>query len=217
MKKIKPNYIGIAIIVILAVGSIYLIKSSPSFSESISSFKSFVPEPYDDSNTSYSTDFDIIEDGLNNMGFLVTQEYYFTQIEEYTKTKKFDFKIAQAYSNASFSYSYDGKVEAGVDFTKISIEKDDADKKIIISVPSSEIHATTIDEDSFQLYNEDSKLWNRIEVQDFNNAQKEFKANAEKKAIQRGVLKKADEQARVVISNFVTQLIGTSDYTIEYK
>ena len=54
-------------------------------------------------------------------------------------------------------------------------------------------------------------------MQDFNNAQKEFKSNAEKKAIQRGILDKADEQAKVIIGNFVDQLIGETDYTIEYR
>ena len=29
-----------------------------------------------------------LEDGLENMGVLVTQEYYFTQVETYTKEKK---------------------------------------------------------------------------------------------------------------------------------
>ena len=31
---------------------------------------------------------EIIEEGLDDMGFLVTQEYYFTQVETYTKEKK---------------------------------------------------------------------------------------------------------------------------------
>ena len=33
-------------------------------------------------------DVETIEDGLENMGILVTQEYYFTQVETYTKEKK---------------------------------------------------------------------------------------------------------------------------------
>ena len=43
----------------------------------------------------------VIEDGLREMGTLITQEYYFTQVEEYTNTEKFWIFD----STASFTYS----------------------------------------------------------------------------------------------------------------
>ena len=46
-----------------------------------------------------------IQDGLVNMGFLVTQEYYFTQIETYSKDKNILFVIP---TTSGFTYSYDG-------------------------------------------------------------------------------------------------------------
>lgn len=208
------NLFGIILIIILGIGSFYLIKSSHLKSaDSNSSFKNLVPKSYDDSNTSYTTDFSIIEDGLNDMGFLITQEYYFTQVEEYTKEKQIAFWT----SESSFTYSYDGIVEAGVDFSKITVSVDDKNKVIAITIPEAEIHTVTVDEDSFKEYDSDNKFWNPIKPKDFNNAQKEFKENAKANAISKGVLDKADTQAETIIKNFVSQLIDVNEYSIEFK
>ena len=67
-----------------------------------------------------------IEDGLENMGVLVTQEYYFTQVETYTKEKKI---LNFINSESGFTYSYDGKVTAGIDFGKITVTRDEETKK----------------------------------------------------------------------------------------
>lgn len=214
-KKSKKllNLLGLILIIILGIGSFYLIKSSHLKSaDSNSSFQNLVPQSYDDSNTSYTTDFSIIENGLNDMGFLITQEYYFTQLEEYTKNKKIAFWT----SKTSFTYSYDGVVEAGVDFSNVKVSVNEKEKIINISIPDAEIHAVTVDEDSFKEYDSDNKFWNPIKPKDFNNAQKEFKENAKINAINKGLLEKADAQAKTIIKNFVFQLVDVNEYSIEF-
>lgn len=208
------NLLGIILIIIFGVSSIFLIKTSHLKStDSNSTFQNLVPKSYDDSNTTYTTDFSIIEDGLNDMGFLITQEYYFTQVEEYTKEKQIAFWT----SKSSFTYSYDGIVEAGVDFSKVKVSANDKDKIITITIPDSEIHTVTIDENSFKEYDSDNKFWNPIKPKDLNNAQKEFKEKAKANAIDKGVLERADTQAETIIKNFVAQLIDMSEYSIEFK
>lgn len=208
------NLLGIILIIIFGVSSIFLIKTSHLKStDSNSTFQNLVPKSYDDSNTTYTTDFSIIEDGLNNMGFLITQEYYFTQVEEYTKEKQIAFWT----SKSSFTYSYDGVVEAGVDFSKVKVSANDKEKIITITIPDSEIHTVTIDENSFKEYDSDNKFWNPIKPKDLNNAQKEFKEKAKANAIDKGVLERADTQAETIIKNFVAQLIDMSEYSIEFK
>ena len=68
-----------------------------------------------------------IQDGLKNMGTLITQEYYFTQVETYTKEKNL---LGFIPSSSEIAYSYDGTVTAGVDFEKITVSKDEAKKAI---------------------------------------------------------------------------------------
>ncbi len=214
MDKKTLNRLGITLIILLGIASIYLIITSHLNSDdSNSSFQNLVPKSYDETNTSYTTDFSIIEDGLNDMGFLITQEYYFTQVEEYTKEKQIAFWT----SKSSFTYSYDGVVEAGVDFSKIKVSVDDNNKVITITIPDSEVHTVNVDENSFKEYDSDNKFWNPIKPKDFNNAQKEFKENAKKNALSKGLLDKADTQAKTIITNFVSQLIDTNKYSLAFN
>ncbi len=177
-----------------------------------SKLKVKIPE-YED-NTEVKVDFSIIQDGLRDMGFLITEEYYFEAIEQYTKSKTIARFLT---SESTFSYSYEGVVEAGVDFTGITVDVNEEDKKILISIPKSEIKNVSIDEDSFKKLEEKEHIWNKIRMDDYNEAQKEFKKHAQDKATERGVLQKADENAKRVIGNFVEQLIDKSEYTIVYK
>ena len=79
---------------------------------------------FDDSpvvNEIVTVNTEVIQDGLKEMGTLITQEYYFTQVEEYKSTERvwiFD-------SKASFIFSYDGVVTAVIDCNNIDISKDD--------------------------------------------------------------------------------------------
>jgi hypothetical protein len=155
-----------------------------------------------------------LQDGLRDMGVLITQEYYFTQVENYEKTKTI-MKFFTSSSN--FIYSYDGVVTAGVDFNNITVEKDDTDNVIIITVPQSEIQYIDIDYDSFKIYSEKDGLWNPTSIEDYNDSLVALKKSVEEKAIEKGVLDKADENAKTIIQNFVTGIVDDSDYTIKWK
>jgi hypothetical protein len=155
-----------------------------------------------------------IQDGLREMGVLITQEYYFTQVENYEKTKTILKFIT---SSSNFIYSYDGVVTAGVDFNNISVEKDDEGKVITIAVPQSEIQYIDIDYDSFKKYSEKDGLWNPISIEDYNASLVDLEKSAKEKAIDKGVLDKADENARNIIQNFVSGIVDDSDYTINWK
>ena len=95
-----------------------------------------------------STSSETIRDGLANMGVLITQEYYFTQVETYTKDKNIFLIIPSA---SGFMYSYDGAVLAGVDFEKIGVQTDEDRKVVTVDLPPSEIQAVTIDRDTFKI------------------------------------------------------------------
>ena len=113
----------------------------------------------------------IIQDGLNDMGFLVTSEYYFTQVEEYTKSKKI-LKILP--SESGFTYSYDGSVTAGVDLEHVKVNKDDDKKLITIEIPNSRIQTVIIDKNTFKVYSEKESIWNSLNIEDYNLSLSEF-------------------------------------------
>ena len=154
-----------------------------------------------------------IQDGLVNMGFLVTQEYYFTQVETYSKDKNILFVIP---TTSGFTYSYDGAVMAGVDFAQIKIETDADRKFITVKMPASEIQAVTIDKDTFKIYSEKDSLWNPLKLEDYNISLVEFENAAKDKAVASGILERSDEQARNLVREFIASLPNTGEYTISF-
>lgn len=155
----------------------------------------------------------VLNDGLRDMGTLVTAEYYFTDIASYTNTETY-FKFIT--SEVSFAYSYDGVVLAGIDFTKITVDKDDSTKTITITLPKSEIISVDIDTTSFKKYSERSGFLNKLELEDYNTSLTAFKDKAKQNAIDRNILVNADKQAVTIVRNFVKGIVG-DDYTIAVK
>lgn len=153
----------------------------------------------------------VIEDGLREMGTLITQEYYFTQVEEYTNTEKFWIFD----STASFTYSYDGVVAAGIDCSRITVVKDDEKKVITITIPKAEITSVTIDNDSFKKYEEKNGLWNKVTTDKFNDSMAAFKETAKNNAVAKGLLENADKSAEQMIVSFAKSVSTDAEYKIE--
>ena len=161
-----------------------------------------------------STSSETIRDGLSNMGVLITQEYYFTQVETYTKEKNIFLIIP---SSSGFMYSYDGAVFAGVDFEKIGVQTDEDRKVVTVDLPPSEIQTVTIDRDTFKIYSEKESIWNPLMLEDYNISLAEFEDAAKEKALGSGILERSDQQAQKLVSEFIVSLPATNGYTVEFK
>lgn len=160
---------------------------------------------------------DIIEDGLRDMGVLLTGEYYFTEVVSYSSIKKlFKTEIKLPFTESSYLASYNGEITAGIDFAALTVTKDDEKKLITIHMPKPEIQNIDIDPNSFELHSEKSGVGNPISAEDFNNSLIELENTARDKAIERGLLQRAEENARTIIENFVGGLVDTGLYSIEF-
>ena len=205
--------IAVCAVAMLVLGIDYLNrqKNAPeeiTFEEPAETMKS------EDEKVLVSVSTETIRDGLANMGTLITQEYYFTQVEKFTKEKKI-FKYIS--SSSEMLYSYDGSVMAGIDFEKIEIAKDDAAKTLTITLPKSEIQTVTIDKDTFQLYSEKDSLWNPLKLEDYNMSLTDFEETARQKALDNGILERSDEQAKVLVSNFISNFPAAAEYEIIFE
>ncbi|WP_196805056.1 DUF4230 domain-containing protein [Butyrivibrio sp. VCB2006] len=156
---------------------------------------------------------EVIEDGLENMGVLITQEYYFTQVETYTKEKKI---LNLVPSTSELVYSYDGAVMAGIDFEQIKITKDEESKTLSVDIPHSIIQAVTIDKDSFKVFSEKDSLWNPMKLEDYNDSLSEFEEAAKEKALENGIIERSDEQARALVENFIGNFPSANGYEIRF-
>ncbi len=216
--KNNKNRLYLAVIVIAVITMIILlvdykknVPAEPSLSD-IAASDNTVKK--DTSKVLVTVNTETIREGIANMGTLITQEYYFTQVEKYTKEKTIMKFIT---SSSEFIYSYDGSVTAGVDFEKIAIDKDEDAKTITIDIPDSEIFSVNIDKDTFKIYSEKDSLWNPVKLEDYNSSLAKFEESAKEKALQNGILEKSDAQAKTLIENFMHSLPETSKYQIVIK
>ena len=160
---------------------------------------------------------DIIQDGLKDMGMLVTQEYYFTEVVGFSSVKKFlKTDIKMPFTESSFLASYDGVITAGIDFSGITARKDEETKRITIRIPAATVQNVDIDPNSFTLHSEKYGLSNPISASDFNRSLIELENTARQKALERGLLEGANENGRRVVKRFVSSLVGTGVYTLEF-
>ncbi len=157
---------------------------------------------------------EMIQDGLKDMGVLITEEYYFTQVEDYTSVKKL-FKIIPSEANVVFSY--DGIVTAGIDCSEIKVVKDEGNKQVKVYLPKSEVQQIDIDFDSFKLYSEKEGMWSKLDFNDYNMSMVEFEKDAKAKALDKGILERADERAESVITNFIRGILDDDEYTVTYE
>ncbi|MBQ8995082.1 MAG: DUF4230 domain-containing protein [Oscillospiraceae bacterium] len=155
-----------------------------------------------------------IQEGLKDIGKLVTAEYYFTHVETFeSQVDLFGLKIPG--TRSSYVYSYDGSVIAGVDFNKILVEKDDVKRTITIHLPKVEIISTEIDPDSFLLYGEKKSIFNPFEVEDFALSQSDMIRIEQEKAVEEGLLERAAENAEQILLNFLSGSFGLERYEIK--
>lgn len=156
----------------------------------------------------------ILQDGLRDMGVLITQEYYFTEVIQSSSVKKlFAFEIPM--TTTSYLATYDGVITAGIDLTKVLVNKDDDAKCITVSVPMASVQNVDIDPNSFKLYSEKSGIGNPLSVSDVNQSLVELENNARASALEKGLLENADRNAQKVIRNFISSLVDTTRYQVE--
>ena len=163
---------------------------------------------------------EIIRSGLNDIGELATEEYYFTQVETYDSTKSaqlFNITFDIPLTRTKFIYSYDGVIKAGVDFKKVEVEKDDLKRVITVTLPKSYILSTEIDFDSFELYDEQQSIFNPISVRDVNDTNREMVRAAEKDALAKGLLDRADKNAETLLKNFLRGGYDVLEYAVRIE
>ncbi|MBO4913652.1 MAG: DUF4230 domain-containing protein [Oscillospiraceae bacterium] len=161
---------------------------------------------------------EIIQDGLKNIGELVTQEYNYTEVgtfESSQVTSLFGYNVTLPGTKSSYIYSYDGIIKAGIDFTQVAIEKDNDTKTITVTLPRSKITSHEFVDGSFELYDEKTSIFNPISIRDFDLSNSQLKVSAERKAIRKGLLTNANSNAESMIRSFLQSGYDLGDYTVE--
>ena len=155
--------------------------------------------------------------GLNDMGRLITAEYYFTAVASASTQLAPILGIKLGFTESSFLASYDGVITAGIDFDQIKVTKDETWGLVTVAMPPAAILSVDIDPESFQLYSETSSIFTDLSAEDYNNALLELETTERDKALQRGILTKADENARKLVRSFIEGLLDPAKYNIQFR
>ena len=148
---------------------------------------------------------------------LTTEEYAFTEVITYSNLKQF-LGIDLPWTETSYIASYDGVIRAGIDFAAVKVASEQLDDGVHLTVtlPKSKIQSTEIDPDSFILYSEKTGLGNPLSASDFNQSLTELEHDAQKHAVDKGVLTRADEQAKLLIERFIQSVLVEDTYTLDF-
>lgn len=187
-------------------------KDHPIFLENASSQATALIEDAVEQQVNISTE--TINAGFRDIGTLDTYEYYFTHVSKYSENTQL-FGVDVPFSESSYIYSYDGKVTAGMDFSAIKAEVDDENKVITLTLPETQITGFEIDTNSFKLYDESVSIFNPISIGSMGDTLSVMEEEETKKAISKGILTSAEENAVVLVKNFMDGLYEGEGYTVE--
>lgn len=150
---------------------------------------------------------------LNEITELNVLEY------KYSKVGKFENSLSInewtiPLTKKDFLLTYSGELKAGVNLEEVKIDlKTD---KIIVHLPSVEITSNVIDEESIEVYDENSNIFNPIKVSDYTKFATSQKDLVEEEAIEDGLLSEASTKAVNVVKNLLLMIPDVKEnYEIE--
>ena len=162
--------------------------------------------------------------GLKNMGEMITAEYYFTSSETVQDVKVLDltslginFKTDIPLTGHSFTYSYDGEIMAGIDFRDVEVRVDGENKTVTVNIPGAGIISSSIDPDSCKFYEIKNNILNPISPEDYALSLADLIHSEETKAVDKGLLEKANKNAKELIANFIKSYAEGYRVTVNTK
>lgn len=153
----------------------------------------------------------LITERLQAVQELVSVEYHYTNVGKFENQKEF-YGWNVPFTTKSFVVSYDGLIKAGVNLAEVSV--DISGSTVTILMPASSILSHEIDENSIQVFDESSNIFNSIKIEDYTGFTAQEKDKIEQKAIEKGLLTSADEKAQEAIAALLSAMPGMNEYTL---
>ncbi len=145
---------------------------------------------------------------------LVTETYKYTAMGSFSNSLMFrDWTIPL--TGKSFIISYSGTIQAGIDLGKVKITTDGY--TIYVKLPASKIISHEIDENSVQVLDEKTNLFNPIRVEDVAGFESEQKKLNEQRALDDGILGRADASAEKALLELLSKIDGIKNYDIIFQ
>lgn len=161
-----------------------------------------------------------VSDQLNSLQALVTTEYLYTNAGKYENQNQIHI-IGQGinipFTGKRFIVAYDGRIQVGVDLSKAKIDVNTDTRTVTVVLPGSEILSHETFEDTLVVLDETNNVFNPISIENYTEFVSGQKEAMEQKAIDRGVLASAGEEAKTIVRSFLSLLPGMDSYNLTVK
>lgn len=155
----------------------------------------------------------VLENRLTEINELASVTYSYTNMAEFENSKDF-YGMKVPFTTKSFILTYDGEIKAGVDLSDAEVSV--KGKTVTITLPEAKILSHEMDEDSIEVFDESTSIFNPFKVEDYQSFCKDQKVEMEKKAKEKGLLTEARKKAAKSIQGIFAQVLD-DDYTLKVK
>ena len=162
-------------------------------------------------------DIKTIEEVVKPAGDLVSQRYYYTDVDTFENYKELlGAKIPLTTDKVVFTYK--GVISAGIVLSRVEFEVDNEAKKILITLPPVLILSHEIDEDGFSAYEIKNSIFTETKIAEYSALMGSLKnKKAEELMKNEEFMTSTREEAKNVIASFLHAASVSSDYAIEFK
>lgn len=134
----------------------------------------------------------VLENRLSQISELASVSWSYTNMAQFESSNEF-FGMTLPFTTKKFILTYDGEIKAGVDLRKALV--DISGTEVTVRLPDAEILSHQIDENSVEVFDETTSIFNPFTVEDFTAFQADQKAAMEKKALAKGLLEESRKKA----------------------
>ena len=171
-----------------------------------------------EAKSNYVSDEKITEIGFENIGELATQSVT-TTVRVETKDLKL-FNVSIPLTQSKYIYTYNTTIKAGINFSDVKWQlgdTDDTSHNIYVDIPEVKTLSADIDLDSFKVLHEENNIFSPITLTEHNDSLIQLRENALSDAINSGLYDRALDNAKTILTSFISQVYTSNEYNIIFS
>lgn len=172
-----------------------------------------------EAKSNYVSDEKITEIGFENIGELATQSVTTTTVRVETKDLKL-FNVSIPFTQSKYIYTYNTTIKAGINFSDVKWQlgdTDDTSHNIYVDIPEVKTLSADIDLDSFKVLHEENNIFSPITLTEHNDSLIQLRENALSDAINSGLYDRALDNAKTILTSFISQVYPSNEYNIIFS
>lgn len=172
-----------------------------------------------EAKSNYVSDEKITEIGFENIGELATQSVTTTTVRVETKDLKL-FNVSIPLTQSKYIYTYNTTIKAGINFSDVKwqlCDTDDTSHNIYVDIPEVKTLSADIDLDSFKVLHEENNIFSPITLTEHNDSLIQLRENALSDAINSGLYDRALDNAKTILTSFISQVYPSNEYSIIFS